>query len=96
MRRAVFIILAVGCLFSPIAAAAQPIGGTGNFGGAVGAGAPTVEDNIDVAQKEIEQARSDKTISAHRADRAEHKLKVIQHKLERLSREVSDIRHSIQ
>jgi hypothetical protein len=96
MRRAVFIMAAIGCLVSPIAVLAQPSGGTGNHEGpASAAGAPTIEDNIDVARQEIEKAREGKAISAHKADSAERKLKLIEHKLEHLFKEVSEIRHSL-
>ncbi len=95
MRRTVFIISAIGCLLSPIAASAQLSGGPGNIGGAAGAGAPTIEDNIDVARKEIEKAREDKAISERKANSAERKLKAIEHKLEHLSKEVSEIRRSL-
>ena len=96
MRRTVFVMAAIGCLLSPVAVLAQPSGGTGNDkGGAAGAGAPTIEDNIDVARHEIDEARESKKISEHKAYSAERKLKSIEHKLGHLSKEVAEIRHSL-
>jgi hypothetical protein len=98
MGRTSLIILAAGCLCAPITALAQQSGGTGNkpeAGVLASAGAPTVEENIDSVRRAIMQARADKTISAHMAYRAEHKLMVIEHRLERLDKEVAEVRHSL-
>ncbi len=98
MGRTSFVILAMGCLLVPIAAEAQQSGGTGNRGEAslsASAGAPTIEDNIEVARRDIEKARAEKTISPQKADRAEHRLMVIAHKLRHLTKEVSDVRDSL-
>jgi hypothetical protein len=98
MRRSSLIILAVGCLCAPITGMAQQSGGTGNRTGtgmSVGAGAPTLEEYIEFTRREIAQARADKTISPHKAARAEHRLEMIEHKLDVLNKDVSDLRHSI-
>jgi hypothetical protein len=54
-----------------------------------------VEENIDSVRRAIMQARADKTISAHMAYRAEHKLMLIERRLEHLDREVAEVRHSL-
>jgi len=95
MRRTSLIILAMGCLVSPIAAVAQQSGGTGNLMGVASAGAPTIEDNIDFVRKEIEKARTEKTIRPQRAESAEHRLRVIERKLAHLNRQVMEVRHSL-
>lgn len=98
MGRTSLIILAAGCLCAPVVALAQQSGGTGNKPEApvaTSAGAPTVEENIDSVRRAITQARADKTISAHMAYRAEHKLMLIERRLEHLDREVAEVRHSL-
>ena len=95
MRRSVLIISAMSCLLAPIAAFAQPSGGTGNNHiASASASGPTIEDKIDVARQEIEKARDDKAISNHKADSEERKLRSVERQLEHLSRKVSQIRHS--
>ncbi len=98
MRRTSFIIFAVGCLCAPIAGVAQQSGGTGNrTEPMVGASAPapTIEEYIDFAHREIAKAKAEKTISARKAERAERRLSVIEHKIEHLNQEVSEVRHSL-
>jgi hypothetical protein len=60
MRRASFIILAMGCLCAPVAGVAQQSGGTGNktIAPLVGASAPTIEDYIDFAHRAIASTSS--------------------------------------
>jgi hypothetical protein len=95
MRRTVFIMLAASFLLSPAVALAQQSGGTGN-GSVAKSGAPTIEDDIDYVYRAIDKAKEDKAISEHKAHSDERKLKAIEHKLAHLSKEVSQIRLSIQ